>query len=280
MLGRLRMSLKECKAAYIMLSEQIFTPNRNEIDPRRVIDFLKANGRFDEKPLEQRIKEAIRQRSLPVDALLHEVSEDPNEPCKVFVCATRGENSAPVVIRSYEPKNYDPLLEVCKIWEAARATSAASTFFDPIQIGPHNETFVDGALQNNNPILEANKESRDLWPGGDRMIISVGTGSAAGGSVLGNLLSLAQRVAKIALDSEHTNEKFEADNEAMVDNNHFFRFNVYQGLADVELQEYKAIDRIAAHTNTYLTKPKIAKQMNTCVETLRSGGQRLGTLEG
>ena len=85
------------------------------------------------------------------------------------------------------------MLEICKIWEAARATSAASTFFEPIEIGPHREvcvnlshkkqylirrhqTFVDGALRRNNPIREANKESRDIWPGEERLIISIGTG--------------------------------------------------------------------------------------------------------
>jgi hypothetical protein len=50
----------------------------------------------------------------------------------------------------------------CKICEAARATSAASTLFDPIAIGPRGETFVDGALGFNNPIRLLDRESRDL----------------------------------------------------------------------------------------------------------------------
>ena len=37
----------------------------------------------------------------------------------------------------------DPMLEICKIWEAARATSAASTFFEPIEIGPHHEVCIN-----------------------------------------------------------------------------------------------------------------------------------------
>ena len=194
-----------------------------------------------------------------------------------FVCATRGENTAPAVLRSYEPENAnDPLLEICRIWEAARATSAASTFFEPIQIGPHGETFVDGALRRNNPIREANKESRDLWPGEDRIIISIGTGSAPGGSALGNLASLAQRLKDIVTDSEQTAQDFEAENDSMMSNNRLFRFNVYHGLADVGLEEFKAVNQIAAHTNSYLNHPSVMRSVTTCVESLKSGGQRLG----
>lgn len=187
------------------------------------------------------------------------------------------------MIRSYESENlHDPLLEVCKIWEAARATSAASTFFEPVEIGPYKELFVDGALRRNNPIREADKESRDLWPGAERLIISIGTGSAPGGSALGDLYSLAQRLKDIVTDSEQTCQDFESANEAMLAGNRLFRFNVYHGLADVGLEEYKAANLIAAHTNTYLTNPQTTRLVNTCVQSLRSGGQRLGyaTLEG
>ena len=200
-----------------------------------------------------------------------------------FVCATRGENTAPAVLRSYEPENiHDPLIEICKIWEAARATSAASTFFEPISIGPHGETFVDGALRRNNPIREANKESRDLWPGEERLIISIGTGSAPGGSALGDLASLARRLKDIVTDSEQTSQDFEAENDLMVTTNRLFRFNVYHGLADIGLEEFKCVNQIAAYTNSYLNHPQVMRSVTTCVESLKLGGQRLGytTMEG
>ena len=90
MLGRLRMSLQECEIAYTSLSRNIFAPNRNDLDPRRLYDFLKANGKFDEHPLEQSIKETIRAKRLDDETLLQEFDEDSDRPCKVFVCATRG----------------------------------------------------------------------------------------------------------------------------------------------------------------------------------------------
>lgn len=82
MLGRLRMSLKDCEAAYIRLSSEIFTPVRNNTDPRRIYDFFKANGKFDEKPLERCIKKAVIDYGLDEDALLEEFHID-LEPCKV-----------------------------------------------------------------------------------------------------------------------------------------------------------------------------------------------------
>ena len=82
MLGRLRMSLRECEATYIRLSSEIFTPVRNNADPRRVYDFFKANGKFDEKPLELCIKKAVTDYGLDEDALLQEFHTD-LEPCKV-----------------------------------------------------------------------------------------------------------------------------------------------------------------------------------------------------
>lgn len=53
------------------------------------------------------------------------------------------------------------LLNIAKTWEAARATSAASSFFNSIYIG--DEGFVDDASGANNPIDEVWSEARDIW---------------------------------------------------------------------------------------------------------------------
>ena len=59
-------------------------------------------------------------------------------------------NHAPVYIRSYTNKFEQSLLPDIKIWEAARATSAAPTYFEPMKIGDY--TLVDGGLEANNPL--------------------------------------------------------------------------------------------------------------------------------
>lgn len=70
-----------------------------------------------------------------------------------FCMATRADasnNRAPVFLRSYRNPQDISLLPDIKIWEAARATSAAPYYFKPMQVGPYK--LVDGGLGANNPL--------------------------------------------------------------------------------------------------------------------------------
>ena len=66
------------------------------------------------------------------------------------------------VCETLEPRNPPVLRKLCnfgknksdwKVWEAARATSAA-----PIYFPPHNERYIDGGVMANNPTLSAMAE--------------------------------------------------------------------------------------------------------------------------
>jgi patatin-like phospholipase/acyl hydrolase len=82
MLGRLRMSVVQCEKSYVELSGAIFAPRRNSANVLgRGLDFLKANGRFDESPLEEGIKAKVVAAQMDADALL----EDHRSDCKVSV---------------------------------------------------------------------------------------------------------------------------------------------------------------------------------------------------
>ncbi|MGH8059986.1 MAG: patatin-like phospholipase family protein [Candidatus Entotheonellia bacterium] len=62
---------------------------------------------------------------------------------------------------------------------AARATSAAPTYFEPLQlqIGDKLLTLVDGGVYLNNPAVSAYAEARRLYPEeGDLRVVSLGTG--------------------------------------------------------------------------------------------------------
>jgi patatin-like phospholipase/acyl hydrolase len=158
MLGRLRMPVDDCIDAYKRLSRTIFAPVHSQSNVvGRAVSKLKAEGKFESEPLERVVKEMCRERGLSESQLLKDgLADSP----KVFVCAAQGANSDAVVIRSYPSGSgeWDDLYDVCRIWEAARATSAASTFFEPIEIG--HQLYVDGALRYNNPIEKADQESR------------------------------------------------------------------------------------------------------------------------
>lgn len=86
MLGRLRLSLDECEAAYLELSKTIFTPRRRTPNLfGQAKDFLQVDGRFDSSTLENAIKNEIRKvfpnSTSPEDELLRDLEGD----CKVYV---------------------------------------------------------------------------------------------------------------------------------------------------------------------------------------------------
>ncbi|GKZ59905.1 hypothetical protein AnigIFM59636_002148 [Aspergillus niger] len=252
MLGRLRMSLVDAEQAYLEMSEKIFNPKRHRINAAgQIYDFLKANGKFDAKALEQAIQSIIQEKAkLPVDSLLQE----PDAQCKVFVAATRVSNSELVTLRSYGSDLPETLFNECKIWEAARATSAAPTFFDPVEIGPFRQQFIDGGLLYNNPITLLYTEAADLWPDriSNAIFLSIGTGSAPGGAFQGNLKNIVEEMQEMVTQTEKSHEDFCRNHKRIVQDRRIFRFQVCHGLADVGLAEYKDIPKIADSTETYL----------------------------
>ncbi|KAL8786430.1 MAG: hypothetical protein Q9195_008200, partial [Heterodermia aff. obscurata] len=239
MLGRLRMSLDQCEAAYTKLSSNVFKKSRSSADPRRIYDFLEANGKFSPKPLVDTVGQMLRERDLADNELLK--SHDPDS-CKVFVCATRALNSTPAVLRSYDTSKHDPY-DDAQIVEAIRATSAASTFFPETKLGRHGELFVDGR------------------------------------SLLGNLVTLADKLKDLVLDTEQTDRDFQSENRGLIRQGRFYRFNVDDGsMADIGIEEYQEASRIAANTNQYLEHPRAEEEVIACIDSLLKGGQRLGLL--
>ncbi len=68
----------------------------------------------------------------------------------------------------------------CRIWEAARATSAAPTFFKRIEIGPSGSgiEYVDAGLGCNNPIKQVIEEAVRVFGEDSEVacIVSIGAG--------------------------------------------------------------------------------------------------------
>jgi hypothetical protein len=186
------------------------------------------------------------------------------------VCALRAGNSETAILRSYDNNEPELLYNECKIWEACRATSAATTFFDPIKIGPFDQEFADGGVIYNNPVQLVNREAAATWP--DRIqgavLISVGTGSAPGAAFQGNLKKIVEAMKSVVTQTERTANDFFLSQEAMVKDGRLFRFNVLQGLANVGLEEYKEKAKIADSTQTYLMNGETKQKLRLCVEKL------------
>ncbi|KAF3267631.1 hypothetical protein TWF128_009151 [Orbilia oligospora] len=283
MLGRLRMSIDECIADWVELSKKIFQPKHRKFNLLRVVDFLKANGRFDAEILEAGIKEIIKKRlsrrygaaeeeggeegtEALEETLLLDQDQDDDE-CKVFVCAIKGEDKMPVFLRSYDnEKQSDHYSADIKIWEACRATSAATTFFDRFERTSQGvrQTFVDGAFAYNNPVSRVYQEAIDLWGDKESLLISIGTGDKPDSSMTGGLKSLLAGIVDIVLATDKEDREFKEEHLDLIDAGLFYRFNV-PGIARIGIEEYKKLDEISAVTKSHLSRPDTNRSMKFCV---------------
>ena len=175
------------------------------------------------------------------------------------VSAVRAESLREVLIRSYATdeigqQNYD-----CAIWEAVRATSAAPGFFEPITLrGVNAPTFVDGGLRANNPIELMISESQSVWS--DPLygcVISIGTGIVPLKPIASKspkLHSLVQSIENITTDAEVAARRFIRTNtgRSVREANRYYRFNVDQGMTEVDLADTEKMSLMKAMSEAYL----------------------------
>ena len=182
-----------------------------------------------------------------------------------FVCTTTYHNNQAELLRSYVSTKEDTIK--CTIVPAARATSAAPLFFDPIDID--GVRFSDGGLRNNNPIKAVRNELRAEFP--DRpagCIVSIGTGVHRTQSVGKTLIAIANSCANIATDVEAAHREFKS-NECGAQGpfrGKYFRFNVDQGLQDIKLHEWQKLGEIESNTRHYLKNND--NEVEKCIECL------------
>jgi predicted acylesterase/phospholipase RssA len=200
------------------------------------------------------------------------------EPDFSFVCAMPATNLAAVIPRLFRtyrvPKNqsFD-----CTIWEAARATTAAPTFFKGIHIGIPGlqERFIDGAIGRNNPIGQVFEEAELVFPDGRvACAISIGTGQAKMTSIPKPTmfqrflpLDAVRAVTQIATHCERTAEETERRFKSFP--NFYFRLNVEQGLQKVTLAQWDRLGEVATHTKQYLVKSEVDRKVDAAVEAIR-----------
>ena len=186
------------------------------------------------------------------------------------MCATSKETGDTVRLTSYQsPRGRERLLRSTKIWEAGRATSAASSFFDPITIGDFGEGFIDGAPGANNPIYEMWNEAQDMWPSGSleeriQCIVSIGTGVPSLRPFTDDLVGVGQSLVAMATETEKTAERFNRDKSRLDDKGRYYRFNVIRGLEDIALEDSKRKNEIIAATDRYVESQAVFKQMKAC----------------
>lgn len=266
MLGRLEMDVDECIRAYCDLAETVFNKKLHRIP----MDFKgRTQARFDSTKLENAIKKVITERGASETELLNDGTE---RGCRVFVCAVDRYTKKIVRLRSYDvPSQPNVPATICK---AALATSAATTFFDPVSID--DRSFADGGFGANNPVNEVEGEASNIWCAetGDlkplvKCFISIGTGNPGIKAFKDNALGfLSQTMVEIATETENTEAEFIARWRAHYDEKRYFRFNVEQGLQDIGIEEYKEKGAIKSATDGYLSHQAQMFRARDCVKNL------------
>lgn len=275
MLGRLEMvfplfiklskTVDDCFKAYLSLAQEVFTAKSKA-----------TTAKFDDEILERKIKDIIQAQNLDGNASL----AHPDGKCKTFVVATivRAASNA-VLMQTYDNFPSSEAFD-CTIWQAARATSAAPTFFKPIEI--EYVQYVDGGVGHNNPAELAIHEAHKIWPGRPiGCLVSIGTGledaiqlgdGTEGGkgwkrAFLATIspstefeIEVAEWCVDLLTSSEKTNRdlKFRADRLGIRD--HYFRFNVPQGMSKIGLEDWKRSNDMISLAKTYMLYDVVAEK--------------------
>ncbi|KAL8834089.1 MAG: hypothetical protein Q9170_003925 [Blastenia crenularia] len=267
MLGRLGMTVDECIKVYEELMGSIFGSKAHWMG---VSAFANINAQYDSNKAKAAILRVLHEHGLSEETPFNDGTE---RRCRVLVCCVAKETGTAVRIRSYN-QNFDNHV-AATIWQAALATSAATTFFEPVAIGPCK--YVDGALRNNNPVVEVETEAQRIWCSDQgnlglhdlvKCFLSIGTGMPAKLAISDNIFGLLNNLKTNTTDTEAVNKHFMDRWRRHLINKRLFRFDVAHGLQGVELADYKKQAIIIEATNEYVNEAAQQMMLQGCTENL------------
>ncbi|CAE6455458.1 unnamed protein product [Rhizoctonia solani] len=277
MLGKLGMSIEEAIESYTKLTEAAFSSKQ-----RGGISVASTRKSTELKEfLQSIVRDATGRRDTKI--MTERMSK--SGVCNTIVFAMSKHNinaSTPILFRSYLPKaNRAP---DCTIWEALYATMAHPDFFKSIEIAENsvNYSFIGGELGNSNPIAHLLTEVRELYPGRHvSCILSIGAGHAHTIQIPDSgrhPVSFAMRA--MATDSERVAE--EMARRFQETRGVYFRFNVDQGIQDVEADDWEKLSIVGAHTRAYMNKFEVNRGMHEAVKAIhcRNAALAVGCIDG
>lgn len=260
------MTTEDALRAYDNFASDIFSKKRRSLVEK-----------YSAKTLEETIQRLVRDQK---QGSLMRDGRPMDAKGRAFVCTMPEQRHRETVkLRTYDISG--DKYPNCLIYEAARATTAATTYFRPMAIKNEDgreEKFVDAALGTNNPISILLEEAAELF-GKQRTlgcVVSLGTGSRqvemapAGGDRLIEktkfLVSAIKVMKEIGTDSEKDHERMKVKFGEFEDT--YFRLNVDGGAQGIELSDWKKIGELKERTRTYLQKPEIKKYIEALADVL------------
>ncbi|KIJ49334.1 hypothetical protein M422DRAFT_161231 [Sphaerobolus stellatus SS14] len=267
LLGRLDMNTEQALKHYNDIAKKIFgNDNRKRFF---------QDGAFKATVLENEVKRVIKS----VEGYNGEERMMPDEVGNMtkFVCAIPPDNMAvPRRFRTYRVARNESTN--CMIWEAARATTAAPTFFKAMEIpgvGGIRERFCDAGLRCNNPSWEVLNEAKEIFGVGRKigLMLSIGTGHP--GTIHHSKpnkvekvipLKLIDALRAIATDCENVSRDF--SDRFRFQSGTYYRLNVTHGAQGISLNEWDKIPEIITHTRSYLQDTRISQDVDVIVKCL------------
>ncbi|KAF8700484.1 Patatin-like phospholipase, partial [Rhizoctonia solani] len=299
MLGRMRMSITDCIKAYQTLSCKIFGGGiattvlsggllgtgrglglgMGVVKGRELDNFFNMAmssaimgepAMYDAAKMEKHVKRTIKTQPHTwddEDALLEE--KDSNNCHTAIVTACQTNAVTPHLMRSYLRRD-QPTSDKVKIWEAARATSAAPAFFAPISIGDKGVQYVDGAVSGHcNPATLAREEAEVLWPGRENwLLLSLGTGAPAEVSLSGQLPQKLLGFIGLSSNAIQVHEGAARSYHQTYQTGHspYIRLSVEHSIDTVRMDDHEKMPQVAAATTSYLSKELTRQLLDHAVE--------------
>ncbi|KAK5743050.1 hypothetical protein LTS12_024006 [Elasticomyces elasticus] len=260
MLGCLEMSVDECIEAYIQTMGTIF-------QGKRKLAFSisgQLRPRYMAEKLEQAVKDIIASRGLSPDALMRKDVATRVPTCHTFVVAMSAGARHPRLFTNYrKPHEQSDYWNKVKMWEAARATSAATSFFAPIEID--KVSYVDGGLLANNPVNMLWAEAQSTWSEHPieaqvRCLVSLGTGEPTLEAFGTSLKAVGRSLIAIATESEGTATAFLANHRDLAQRGGYFRFDP-TNLDKIGIDEAEKRGDIQERTEIWAEKSHIKDEM-------------------
>ncbi|EXJ68115.1 uncharacterized protein A1O5_08730 [Cladophialophora psammophila CBS 110553] len=257
MLGRLHMSIEDAIEAYKDLSGTIFAKKwwaGNKIT--RLIGGEAKQYAFSGEPIKQGVQDVLQKQGLDSDVALLELEES---SCRTFVSAVNAVTTHAELLRTYRLNKPGQTHYPCTVWEAARATSAAPMYFEPIEIGAKiKTTFVDGGLRDNNPVGLVTAEAHRIWPGRKiGCLVSLGTGVTQPDSLSvtkSRLHEVLTTLASMTTDAHNRHLEFRNSEEGrgLLNDKKYFRFSPTQGFGQVSMEDFEKADSMVQFARDYV----------------------------
>ncbi|TKA63802.1 hypothetical protein B0A49_06322 [Cryomyces minteri] len=249
MLGRLRMTVRDCLTIYRQVGEDLFGHKRNVIP---------LATKYHHKPLEKAVQNIVKSKcTLHKDCegldwhpwhmdggeTAHYDSEDKHQRICQSVCltATHGNSiSAAHLLRTYDhhyPERPPPWIipynagaDKLRIWEVTRATSAAPFYFKMLEAELEGgvKAFRDGGIRENNPSGAAWSEFISLY---GMEAYHRGEANATPALLLSNVLIKYT-------DGEKQHDRMLAEAKGEGENTWYKRLNVSTGLEHMKLDDW------------------------------------------